>query len=516
MTLATIKNNRLVDWSKLDNLPADTNASLALKADKTTTINGLDLSTNRTLTQDNIWDWTTYKQYSQTEKTKLAWIEAGAEVNTLNDIIAGTNITIDKTDPFNPVINNVGAWSGDVVWPASAVNNNFVSFDTTTWKLIKDSWSKASDFQTALWYTAEDSANKDNTWWYVWLTLFKINFKNVLNTITSFFTNSNTIARTYTFPDKDWTVAMTSDITWTNSWTNTWDQTSIVWITWTKAQFDTAVSDWNIVYVWDTVGKSTNLAWWNGTTLLWSVPYQSNTDTTTQLAPNTTTTKKFLTQTWTWTNWAIPAWSTIVAWDVPTLNQNTTWTSSNVTGTVAIANGWTWQTTANAWFNALAPTTTEWDIIYRNATVNTRLSKGTANQVLTMNAWATAPEWKTPAVWWDTTANIWYLNIPQNSQSIAYTLVLADSWKHIYHPSADTTARTWTIPANSSVAYPIGTAITIINDTSAWTLTIAITTDTLVLAWAWTTWSRTLAANWIATAIKVTSTRWMISWTWLT
>lgn len=54
---------------------------------------------------------------------------------------------------------------------------------------------------------------KDATGGYVGLTLFKINFKNVLNTFTSFFTNSNTAARTYLFPDKDGTVAMTSDIT---------------------------------------------------------------------------------------------------------------------------------------------------------------------------------------------------------------------------------------------------------------------------------------------------------------
>jgi hypothetical protein len=65
------------------------------------------------------------------------------------------------------------------------------------------------------------------------------------------------------------------------------------------------------------------------------------------------------------------------------------------------------------------------------------------------------------------------------------------------------------------VPYPIGTAITFVNDTSAWTITIAINSDTLVLAWAWTTWNRTLRANWIATAIKVANTRWIINWTWL-
>lgn len=106
--------------------------------------------------------------------------------------------------------------------------------------------------------------------------------------------------------------------------------------------------------------------------------------------------------------------------------------------------------------------------------------------------------------------------IPQNSQSAAYTCVLADANKHLYHPSADTTARTWTIPANSSVAYPVGTTLTFVNDSSAGVITIAITTDTLVLAGAGTTGSRSLAANGVATAIKMTSTRWQINGTGLT
>lgn len=106
--------------------------------------------------------------------------------------------------------------------------------------------------------------------------------------------------------------------------------------------------------------------------------------------------------------------------------------------------------------------------------------------------------------------------IEQNSQSAAYTLVLADAGKHIYHPSADTTARIWTIPANSSVAFPIGTAVTFVNDSSAGTITIAITTDTLVLAGTGSTGSRTLAANGVATALKIGSTRWQINGTGLT
>ena len=109
-----------------------------------------------------------------------------------------------------------------------------------------------------------------------------------------------------------------------------------------------------------------------------------------------------------------------------------------------------------------------------------------------------------------------YSNIPQNSKSAAYTTVLADAQKHIYHPGADTTARVWTIDSNANVPYPIGTAITFINDTSAGVITISITSDTLVLAGPGTTGSRTLAASGIATAIKMTTTRWMISGAGLT
>ena len=112
--------------------------------------------------------------------------------------------------------------------------------------------------------------------------------------------------------------------------------------------------------------------------------------------------------------------------------------------------------------------------------------------------------------------SVGYLGIPQNSQSTAYTLVMTDAGKHLLHPSADTTARTWTIPANGSVAFPIGTSITFVNQNAAGVITIAITTDTMRLAGAGTTGSRTLAANGVATAIKITSTEWIISGNGLT
>jgi hypothetical protein len=119
----------------------------------------------------------------------------------------------------------------------------------------------------------------------------------------------------------------------------------------------------------------------------------------------------------------------------------------------------------------------------------------------------------------DGTDSVGFRNIPINSQSTAYTAVLADSGKVIFHPSTDANARTFTIPAATSVAYPLGTAITFINLTSQ-VVTIAITTDTMYLSSAGTTGSRSLAQYGSATAIKVSglssSGVWLISGSGLT
>jgi hypothetical protein len=112
-------------------------------------------------------------------------------------------------------------------------------------------------------------------------------------------------------------------------------------------------------------------------------------------------------------------------------------------------------------------------------------------------------------------ASVGYLNVPINSQSAAYTTVLADSGKAIFHPSTDANARTFTIDSNANVAYAVGTVLTFINMTSQ-VVTIAITSDTMYLAGTGTTGSRSLAQYGMATAIKMTSTTWIISGSGLT
>jgi hypothetical protein len=104
------------------------------------------------------------------------------------------------------------------------------------------------------------------------------------------------------------------------------------------------------------------------------------------------------------------------------------------------------------------------------------------------------------------TTTLGYLGVPQNSQGGGYTLALSDQGKHVYVTATSTV----TIPANSTVAFPIGTAITIISASGA-TTTVAITTDTLILAGSGATGPRTIAPYGMATLIKVTSTSWFIS-----
>ena len=118
----------------------------------------------------------------------------------------------------------------------------------------------------------------------------------------------------------------------------------------------------------------------------------------------------------------------------------------------------------------------------------------------------------TPAT--NTVDSVGYTGMPGNSQTAAYTTVAADAGKVILHPISDNNARTFTIDSNTNVAYPVGAVITFVNMIN--TVTIAITSDTMYLAGAGTTGSRTLAAYGVATAIKVTSTSWIVSGNGLT
>lgn len=164
----------------------------------------------------------------------------------------------------------------------------------------------------------------------------------------------------------------------------------------------------------------------------------------------------------------------------------------------------------NLYFNDVSDemrvyTGSAWAAAYIPAGSYLSLSGGTMTGSITFAAGQTV----------DGTNAIGFRNIPVNSQSAAYTAVLADSGKCILHPSTDANARTFTIPANGSVAYPVGTAISFVNMTSQ-VVSIAITTDTMYLAGTGATGTRSLAQYGTATALKLDSTTWIISGAGLT
>lgn len=97
----------------------------------------------------------------------------------------------------------------------------------------------------------------------------------------------------------------------------------------------------NGVSIDGTAAKATNIVGGNNSTLLGAIPYQSNTDTTSLLAPNTSITKQFLSQTGSGTNGAAPSWTALTAGDVGLGNvtnesKTTMFTSPTFTGSVTL------------------------------------------------------------------------------------------------------------------------------------------------------------------------------------
>ena len=124
------------------------------------------------------------------------------------------------------------------------------------------------------------------------------------------------------------------------------------------------------------------------------------------------------------------------------------------------------------------------------------------------NVTASAPVTGTTQSWGDNATNLATTAFVDRMRDVrsnavgAYTLALTDRGLCV-----EATGNV-TIPANSTVAFPIGTVIQILN-TAATTITISVTSDTIKLIGTSTTGTRTLQPNGLATIMKrVNSTTW--------
>lgn len=139
--------------------------------------------------------------------------------------------------------------------------------------------------------------------------------------------------------------------------------------------------------------------------------YGSASNVFSKLTANAAGTRKFLRDV----SSAIPAWDTLVAGDIPTID-----ISTGTTSTLPLNRGGTGQTTQQAALNAVCPSGTTGDILYYNGTNWINLPRGSNTQVLTATSttinWAAAAGFANPMT---TSGDIMYEDVTPTPTRLA-------------------------------------------------------------------------------------------------
>src|SRR5574343_398490 len=272
------------------------------------------------------------------------------------------------------------AGAGDVVGPASSVDNTLVRFDSTTGKLIQGSTVVLDDSGN---FTSVTSITIANTG----LKVFDTNASHTLSIVpASDLTGKRTLSIITGDSNRSLTISGTADISGTNTGDQTITLTGDVTGSGTSSFAATIAND-AVTYAKIQNVSATDKVLGRSTAGAGDIEEIACTAAGRALIDDADATAQR---------------STLGLGSIATQNSNgVSITGGTITGItdLAIADGGTGASSASVAFNNLSPLTTKGDIVVSTGATNTRLGVGSNGQVLTADsAQASGLKWATPAV----------------------------------------------------------------------------------------------------------------------
>jgi hypothetical protein len=128
--------NDLLGLPVLGTAAAQNVSYFALAASGALADSALQPSDVGTMAYEDVGDFATYAQGQRAD-------------TAIQSIVAGNGISVDDTDPINPIVSFTGTGTGDVIGPAGATAGNLPIFSGTSGKLLADSGVAPSSFATS-------------------------------------------------------------------------------------------------------------------------------------------------------------------------------------------------------------------------------------------------------------------------------------------------------------------------------------------------------------------------------